>query len=130
MGQHHSGANGIILYLVCTFSAETGKDFGAENGSKSARMARLWQFTQDHPKPAFSEKVQRGDEEKIFKDRPKSSPHLEGPTALCSKWHYPVISMQLKCKDWTRFWRIKQLQKFPKSQVMAIFARSPKTRIF
>ena len=130
MGQHHSGANGIILYLVCTFSAKTGKDFGAENGSKSARMASLWQFTQDHPKPAFSEKVQRGDEEKTFKDRPKSSPHLEGPTALCSKWHYPVISMQLKCKDWTRFWRIKQLQKFPKSQVMAIFARLPKTRIF
>ena len=68
------------------------------SGSKSARMAKLWQFRQGHPKPAFSEKVQRGDEEKFFKDRPKNSPHLKGPTALWPKWHYPLISMQLKCK--------------------------------
>ena len=27
-------------------------------------MAKLWQFRQRHPKPAFSEKVQRGDQEK------------------------------------------------------------------
>ena len=38
--------------------------------------------------------------------------------------------MHLKCKDWKRFWRKKQLQKCPKDQVMAIFARSPKSRIF
>ena len=30
-------------------------------------MAKLWQFRQGHPKPAFSEKVQMGDEEKFFK---------------------------------------------------------------
>ena len=29
--------------------------------SKSARMAKLWKFSQGHPKPAFSEKVQTGD---------------------------------------------------------------------
>ena len=39
--QKHSGANGILLYLVCTSSAKTGEDFGAENGSKSVRMADL-----------------------------------------------------------------------------------------
>ena len=39
--QKHSGANGILLYLVCTSSAKTGEDFGAENGSKIARMAQL-----------------------------------------------------------------------------------------
>ena len=113
MGQHHSGANGIILYLVCTFSAKTGKDFGAENGSKSARMAQLWQFLQGYPKPTFSEKVQRGDQGKFFKNRPKSSPRLNGLRALWRKWHYPPISMHLKCKDWRRFWRKKRLQRVP-----------------
>ena len=38
---------------------------------KSARMARLLQFLQGHPKPAFSEKVQRGDQGKFFENRRK-----------------------------------------------------------
>ena len=59
-----------------------GNDFGANNGAKSARMAKLQQFLQGHPKPAFSEKVQRGDQEKFFKNRPKSSPRLKGLKAL------------------------------------------------
>ena len=42
-----------------------------KSGSKSSRMAKLWQFLQGHPKPAFSEKVQRGDQKKFFKNRPK-----------------------------------------------------------
>ena len=93
-------------------------------------MAKLWQFSEGHPKAAFSEKVQRGDEDKFFKDRPKNSPHLKNPTALWPKWHYPLIKMQLKCKDWRKVWRKKKLQKCPKGQVMAIFERSPKPRIF
>ena len=100
------------------------------SGSKSARMAKLWQFRQGHPKVAFSEKVQRGDEEKFFKDRPKNSPQLKGPTAHWPKWHYPLIGMQLKCKDWTKLWSKQKLQKCPKGQVMAIFERSPKKRVF
>ena len=40
-------------------------------------MAKLWQFLQGHPKPAFSEKVQRGDQGKFFKNRPKSKPRLK-----------------------------------------------------
>ena len=31
-----------------------------KSGSKSFRMAKLWQFLQGHPKAAFSEKVQSG----------------------------------------------------------------------
>ena len=115
---------------MCTYSAKDGKDFGPKSGSKTAGMAKLWQFREGHPKPAFSEKLQRGDQKKFFKNRPKSSPLLKGPTALWPKWHYPLISMQFKWKDWTKFWRKKQLQKFPNGQGMAIFARSPKTRIF
>ena len=83
--QKHSGANGIILYLVCPYSAKTGKHFGANSGSKSAWMAKLWQFWQGHPKPAFSEKVQREDQGKFFKNRPKSSRRLKGPKVLWCK---------------------------------------------
>ena len=93
-------------------------------------MAEVWQFLQGHPKPAFSEKVQRGDQGKFFKNRPKSSPRLKGPKAHWRKWHYPLSSMHLKFKDWRTFWFKQRVQKFPNGQVMAIFARSPKTRIF
>ena len=74
--------------------------------------------------------MQRGDEEKFFKDSPKHSPNLKGPTALWRKSHYPLLSMQLKCKDWKTFWRKQRLQKCANGQGMAIFGRSPKTRIF
>ena len=40
--------------------------------------------------PQFSEKVQTGKQGKCFKNRPKSCPHLKGPTALWRKWHYPL----------------------------------------
>ena len=56
----------------------TGEHFGANSGSKRARMAKLWQFSRDHSKPAFSEKVQRGDQKKFFKNRPKSKRRVKG----------------------------------------------------
>ena len=94
-------------------------------------MAKLWQFLQGHPKPAFSVKVQRGDQGKFFKNRPKRSPRLKGPEAHWRKWHYPPpICTHLKCKHWKTFWRKQRLQKCQNRQVMAIFARSFKTRIF
>ena len=76
-------------------------------------MARLWQFSQGHPKPAFSEQVQPEDREQFFKNRPKSSPRLKNSTAFWRKWHYPVISMHLNCKDWRRFWGKKAAPKVP-----------------
>ena len=63
---------------------------------KVERLEKLWQILQGHPKPAFSEKVQRGDQDKFFKNRLKSSPRLKGTTALWRKLHYTLISMQLK----------------------------------
>ena len=45
-------------------------------------MAKLLQFLQGHPKPAFSQKVQRGDQGKFFKNRPKGSPRLKGVKGL------------------------------------------------
>ena len=92
-------------------------------------MAMLLQFLQGQPKPAFSLKVQGRDQGKFFKNRPKSSPRFKDPKAHWRKWHYPVISTNLKCRDWRTFWRKQWLQKCLKGQVMAIFARSFKTRI-
>ena len=66
---------------------------GQKSGCKSARLAKLWQFLQGHPKPAFSKKVQRGDKEKFFKNRPKSSPRLEGPKHFCGNG----IILKLAC---------------------------------
>ena len=76
-------------------------------------MAKLWQFLLGHPKPAFSEKVERGEQEKFFKNRPKRSPCLKGPKELRRKWHYPLISMHLRCKDWKRFRGKKAAPKEP-----------------
>ena len=75
-------------------------------------------------------KVKRGDQDKFLKNRLKSSRCLKGPKALWPKWHYPLISMHLKCEDWRRLRRKQRLQKCPNGQVMAILARSLKTRIF
>ena len=36
-------------------------------------------FLQGHPKPAFSEKEQRGDQGKFLKNPPKGSLRLKGP---------------------------------------------------
>ena len=56
-------------------------------------MAKLWQFSQGHARPAFSEKVQRGDSGKFFTNRQKSSPRLKGTKALWRKPHSTLISM-------------------------------------
>ena len=71
----------------------------------SARIAKSLRFALGHPKPAFSEKVQMGDQGKFFKNPPESSPRLNGLGTLWRKWRYPLFSMHLKCKDWRRFWR-------------------------
>ena len=80
--------------------------------------------------PHFSEKEERGDQGKFFKNRPKSSPCLKGPKALWRKLNYTLIETPLKCKDWMIIWRKQRLQKCPNGQVITIIARSPKTCIF
>ena len=67
------------------------KSLAQKAAPKTARMAKLWQFLQGHPKPAFSVKEQRGGQEKIFKNRLKSSPRLKDAKAHWRKWHYPLI---------------------------------------
>ena len=97
-------------------------------------MAKLQQFLQGHPKPAFSEKVQRGDQEEFFKNRSKTSPRLKGLKALWRKWHYRLIRMHLKCKDWKRLWRQdyahKAAPKIPEWPGYGNFHQVTQTRIF
>ena len=61
-------------------------------------MAKLWQFRQGHPKPAFSEKVQRRDQEKFFTDRPKNSPQLKKANSTLAEMalscNYYAVKMQ------------------------------------
>ena len=78
----------LLSFNVWIYSAKTGQDFGANSGSKTAGMAKLWQFSQGHPKLALSEKVQRGDQGIFFKTHPKIRPRLKGLKALWRKWHY------------------------------------------
>ena len=63
-----------------------------QNGHVMAIFARSF-------KTPFSKKVQNGDQGKFFKNRQKSSPHLKDLKALSPQWHYPLISVHLKCKD-------------------------------
>ena len=58
---------GYYPLIIMHLRAKTGDDFGANSGFKSARMAKLWQFSQGHPKPAFSVKEQSGDQGKFLK---------------------------------------------------------------
>ena len=81
-------------------------------------------------KDALALKAQKHSRPNHIKNRLESSLRLKFSKALWRKQHYPLISMHLKCKDWTRFGRKHRLQKCPNSQVITIFARSLKTRIF
>ena len=85
MAQKQTGANGIIFKVVRIKRGKTGQHFGLNSGSKTSRMAKLWQFSRGHPKPAFSGKVQRKDQGKFFKNRPKSGAGFKRPKALWRK---------------------------------------------
>ena len=49
--------------------------------------------------PHFLKKCKGETKGNFFKNRPKSSHRFKGLKALWHKWHYPPISMHLKCKD-------------------------------
>ena len=93
-------------------------------------MAKLQKFLQGHPNPAFSEKVQRGEQGKFLKDRPRKNPRLKGPKALWRKWHYPFISMHLNYKDWQKILVQKAAPKVPEWPSYGNFRQVTQTRIF
>ena len=94
-------------------------------------MAKLWQFLKHHPKPAFSDKVQRGDQGKFFKDRPKSSPRLKGPNALAQmplSSNYYALKVQalekiLKSKNGSKNCLIPRLFQFLQGHPKPAFSK-------
>ena len=76
--------------------------------------------------PHFLKKCKGGTKGNFSKNRPKRFPRLKGIKENWGKWHYPLISMHLKCKDWTRFRRKQRLKKGPNGEVMAISEGHPK----
>ena len=112
------------------FNCKDWKIFRPNKRLQKCPNGQVMEFLRGHSKPAFSEKVQMGDQGKFFKIRLKSRPRFKKPRALWCKWHYPVISIHLKCKNSRRFKRKQRLQKCPNGQVMVIFARSSKTPYF
>ena len=63
--------------------------------------------------PHFLKKRNGGTKQKFFKNLPKIRPPLKGPKARLHKWHYHLICMHLKGKDWRRFWGKKAAPKVP-----------------
>ena len=63
-------------------------------------------------------------------NRPKSRPTIRAQISPRRKSHYPLISMRLKCKQRTTFWRRRWLQKPKQSRVMANLAKVLKSPIF
>ena len=81
--------------------------------------------------PHFSEKEETGDQGKFFKHRQKKALAWKAQKhSDAINLNYTLIKMHLRYKDWRIFWRKQRLQTCPNGQVMAIIARSPKTRIF
>ena len=48
-------------------------------------MAKLWQFSQGHPKAFFSEKEQRGDQGKFLKKSHKKWPSFQKPNSTLAQ---------------------------------------------
>ena len=65
--QKHPGANCIIFYLKCTWSAIIEEHFAANCASISARRAELWQICQGDLNRPFSEILPRRDQGKMLK---------------------------------------------------------------
>ena len=106
------------------------KEFWRKQQLQKCPNAQVTTIFARSPKTRILWKSSKGGTREIFQNRPKKSPRLKGPKALWRKWHYPLISMHLNCKDWKTFWRKQRLQKCPNGQVMAIFSTSPKSHIF
>ena len=70
--------------------------------SESPSYCNFGKVTQN---PHFLKKCKEGTKGNFSKITDKRSSRLKEPKALWRKWHYPVISMHLKCKDWKRIWR-------------------------
>ena len=80
-----------------------GKDWKRFWGKKAAPKVPEWpsygNFCKVTQNPPFSKKVQRGDQRKFFKIAQKDAIAEKAQKAVWRKWHFPLISKNLKCKN-------------------------------
>ena len=108
--QQHSGANSNYPLISMHLKWKDWRRFWRKQRLQNYPNGQVMAIFERSPKTRIFWKVERGDEDKLFKNRQKSSPRLKGQKAL---WHYPLISMRLKCKDCRRVWSKKAAPKVP-----------------
>ena len=111
--QQHSGANSNYSLNSMHLKWKDWRRFWRKERLQNYPNGQLMAIFQRSPKTRIFWKVERGDQEKLFKNRQKSSLRLKGQKALWRKWHYPLISMRLKCKNCRRFWSKNAAPKVP-----------------
>ena len=84
------------------------------NFAKALKSAVFWDLAKGGPR----------------ENRPKSRPTIRAQKTPRRKSHYPLISMRLKCKHRTTFWRKRRLEKRTQSRAMANFAKALKSAVF
>ena len=98
--------------------------------SNSARMAKLWQFSQGYPKPAFCVKVQTCDQKKFFNNRPKSSPHSKTANSTLAQMALSSNQYALKVQRLDKILAHKEAPKVPEWPSYGNFRQVTQTRIF
>ena len=88
-------ANSTLAQMTLSSNKYALKVQGLEKilAQKAALKVPKWRSYGNFEKVTQNPQVQRGDEGKFFKNRPKSKPRLKGPKALWRKWHSTLRSM-------------------------------------
>ena len=74
-----SGSNGIIVWLVCTYSAKTGEHFGTKKRLKKCPNGQVLAIFARSPKTRIFWKSARRGPREIFQKSPKKKPLLKRP---------------------------------------------------
>ena len=83
--QKHSGANGIIPELACTWSAKTGEDFGAKKRLLKFPYGQVLAVFARSPKTRIFWKSAKGGPREIFQKSPKKIPSLKRPKSTVAQ---------------------------------------------
>ena len=93
-------------------------------------MAKLWQFWQGHQKPAFSEKVQRRDQGKFLKNRPKKLTSIKRPKSTLEEMALSCNSYAIQVRALKMILVQKAAPKVPERSSCCNFGKVTQTRIF
>ena len=113
----------ISMRLTCKHRTTFWRKRRLQKPTQSRVMAN---FAKVLKSPIFWDLAKGGPRE----NRPKSRPTIRARKTPRRKSHYPLISMRLKWKHRTTFWRKRRLKKPTQSRVMANFAKVLKSPIF